>query len=194
MITDNKQSDKISKWHYIALKRVPTDDRFSHPIRSLSRLFRGITSNDNGDFFCLGCLHSFWIDNVLKKHERLCIKHDYCHIEMPTEDNNAIKYSHGEKSLKAPWVIYVDFECLLIKQQSCQNNPNDSYIEKKSIHEACGYSTDLVSSFDSKQYKHGYYRGRDFTKKFCEDLKEHVIKIINLFKKDMIPLTDEEII
>ena len=59
MITDNKQSDKISKWHYIALKRVPTDDRFSHPIRSLSRLFRGITSNDNGDFFCLGCLHSF---------------------------------------------------------------------------------------------------------------------------------------
>ena len=49
---------------------------------------------------------------------------------MPTEDNNAIKYSHGEKSLKAPWVIYVDFECLLIKQQSCQNNPNDSYTEK----------------------------------------------------------------
>ena len=110
--------------------RVPTDDGFNHPIRSLSRLFRGITSNDNGDFHGLGCLHSFRTDNVLKKHEKLCIKHDYCHIEMPTEDNNTIKYSHGEKSLKVPWLIYVDFECLLIKLQSCQNNTNDSYIKK----------------------------------------------------------------
>ena len=49
---------------------------------------------------------------------------------MPNNDNNALKYNHGEKSLKAPWVIYADFKCLPIKQQSCQNNPNDSYTEK----------------------------------------------------------------
>ena len=47
------------KWHYIALKSVRTDDGFNRPIRSLSRLFRGITANNNGDFYCLGCLHSF---------------------------------------------------------------------------------------------------------------------------------------
>ena len=29
------------------------------------------------------------------------------------------------------FTIYADLECLLIKQQSCQNNPNDSYTEKK---------------------------------------------------------------
>ena len=77
---------------------------------------------------------------------------------MPTEDNNTLKYNHGEKSLKVPWVIYADFECLLVEQQSCQNNPNDSYTERKAIHEACGYSIDLVSS---KQDKHSYYRGRE---------------------------------
>ena len=33
------------KWHYIALKSECTDDGFNRPIRSLSRLFRGITSN-----------------------------------------------------------------------------------------------------------------------------------------------------
>ena len=38
---------------------VRTDDGFNRPIRSLSRLFRGITSNNHGDFYCLGCLHSF---------------------------------------------------------------------------------------------------------------------------------------
>ena len=39
------------KWHYIALKSEHTDDGFNRPIRSLSRLFRGITANHNGDFY-----------------------------------------------------------------------------------------------------------------------------------------------
>ena len=86
----------------------------------------------------MGSLHSFRADDALKKHGRICDNHDYYHVEMPTEDNNTIKYNPGEKSLKAPWAIYVDFECLLVEQQSCQNNPNDSYTEGKAIHEACG--------------------------------------------------------
>ena len=107
MINGNKQSDEIDKWHYIALKSIHTDDRFK-PIRSLSALFRGIRSNKNGDFYCLGCLHSFRTDNVLKKRERLFNNHDYCHVEMLTDDNNTLKYNHGEKSLRLPWVIYAD--------------------------------------------------------------------------------------
>ena len=47
MITDNKQSDEINKWHYITLKSLPTDNGFHQPIRSLSGLFRGITSSNN---------------------------------------------------------------------------------------------------------------------------------------------------
>ena len=142
----------------------------------------------------MGCLHSFRTDNKLKKHERLCNNHDYCHVEMPTRDNNTLKYNHGEKSLKVPWVIYADFECLLIKEQSCQNNPKESYTERKSVHESCGYSIDLASSFDLKQDKDSFYRGRDCAKTFCEDLKKHAINIINFKEKDMIPLTDKEII
>ena len=51
MITDGK------KRHYIALKSEPTDDGFNRPIKSLSKLLRGITSNHGGDFCCLNCLH-----------------------------------------------------------------------------------------------------------------------------------------
>ena len=57
---------------------------------------------------------------------------------MPTQFNKTLKYNHGEKSLKTPFVIYADLECLLIKQKSCQNNLNESYTERKSIHEPCG--------------------------------------------------------
>ena len=34
---------------------------------------------------------------------------------MPTKDNNIIKYNHGEKSMKVPFIIYADLECLLEK-------------------------------------------------------------------------------
>ena len=42
---------------------------------------------------------------------------------MPKQIERILKYAHGEKSLKAPIVIYLDLECLLKKEQSCQSNP-----------------------------------------------------------------------
>ena len=76
------------------------------------------------------------------------------------------------------------------KKQSCGNNPNESYTERKVMHEPCGYSLDLVCSFDSKQSKHTFYRGKDCIKRFCSDLKELGTKVVNYEQKEMIPLTD----
>ena len=96
MITNGK------KWHCLA-------------VRSLSALLRGITSSNNGDFYCLNCFHSYRAHNKLKKHERVCNNHDYCHVDMPKE-HEKIKYLPGEKSLKAPFIICADLECLLKKR------------------------------------------------------------------------------
>ena len=50
---------------------------------------------------------------------------------MPDEDNKILKYAHGEKSIRAPFIIYADLECLLDKFHSCQNNLEKSYTGKK---------------------------------------------------------------
>ena len=68
------------------------------------------------------CLRSFRTDNAPKRHERLCDNNDYCNVEMPTPGNKLLRYNLGEKSLKTPFAIYADLECLLIKQQFRQNN------------------------------------------------------------------------
>ena len=102
---------------------------------------------------------------------------------MHTQFNKTLKYNYGEKSLKTPFVIYADLECLLIKQKSCQNNLNESYTERKAIREPCGYALTLVSSFDSKQNKCSFYRRKDCIKRFCSDLKETGTKIITKKKK-----------
>ena len=41
------------KWHYLVVKK-------------LSALLRGITCNNNGDFYCINCLHSFRTKDELK--------------------------------------------------------------------------------------------------------------------------------
>ena len=68
---------------------------------------------------------------------------------MPNEDNKILKYNHGEKSLKAPAIIYADLDCLLEKMHSCENNLEKSYAEKKTKHTPSGYSLFTNCSFDA---------------------------------------------
>ena len=129
-------------------------------VKSLSRLLRGITSNNNGDFYCLNCFHSYRTKETLKKHEKVCKDHDYCYVKMPKEDQK-IKYSLGEKSLKVPFTIIADLKCILLKTSSCQNNPGKSYTERKAKHELSGYSWIICCSFNASMNGRGYYRGKD---------------------------------
>ena len=118
----------ISKYNHkhknqVILLMITDDGERRHyfAVRSLSALLRGISSSNNGDFYCLNCFHSYSTLNKLKKYERVCNNHDYCHIDMPEEGKNILKYTPREKSLKAPFIIYTDLECLLKKQK---NNVN----------------------------------------------------------------------
>ena len=111
---------------------------------------------------------------------------------MPTKNNNIIKYNHGEKSMKLPFLIYADLECLLEKMSTCINNNNESSTTKINKRVPSGYSIFSHCSFDKSKNNLNYYRKDDCMNKFCKDLREHVTKIINYEKKKMIPLTTEE--
>ena len=148
------------KWHYLVVK-------------NLSGLLRGTTSNHKEDFYCLNCFHSYRTENKLESHKKICENHDYCHAEMPTKDNNIIKYNYGEKSMKVPFIIYADLECLLEKMSICINNPNESSTTKINKHTPSGYSIFTSCSFDESKNKLNHYKGKDCMKKFCKDLKEH---------------------
>ena len=107
---------------------------------------------------------------------------------MPTKDNKIIKYNQGEKSIKLPFVVYADLECLLEKMSTCQNNPRESSTAKINKHAPSGYSLFTHCPFDKSKNKLDHYRGKDCMKKFCKDLRTHATKIINYEKKKMIPL------
>ena len=163
MITDGE------KWHYIAVKR-------------LSTLSREITGNNHGDFYCLNCFQSYTTENKLKKHKNVCENHDYCYVEIPEEDNKILKYNEEEESMRVPFSIYADLECLLEKSSTNKINK----------HTPSGYSFFTHCSFDTTKDKRDYYRGKNCMENFCLDLREHATKIINYEKKEMIPLLKRE--
>ena len=77
--------------------------------------------------------------------------------------------------------------------QYCQNNPKNSYTERKAKHEPSGDAWSLIRSFDDTKNKSYFYRRKYCIEKFWEDLKELGMEIINFKKKEMKPLTNKEI-
>ena len=110
MIADGK------KWHYLA-------------ITNLSALLAKKSSNHDEDFYCLNCFNSYTTKNNLKEHEEICHNHNSCRIEMPKWVEKILKYNPREKSLKAPFAIYLDLECSLKDQPHQNNNLEESYTE-----------------------------------------------------------------
>ena len=121
MITDGE------KWHYLT-------------VRSLPALFRRITDNNHGDFYCLNCFRAYTTENKLESHKKVCENHDYCCIEMPNEGNKILKYNHREKSMKALFIIYADLESLLEKMNTFYDSPQKSSTTKINKHAPSGYS------------------------------------------------------
>ena len=117
--------------------------------QKLSPLLRRITSKHEGDFYCLNCFHLYSTKNKLKTHKNISENNDYCYVEMPKEDNKILKYNHGERSIKVPFIIYADVESLLEKLRTCRNNLKKLSTTKINKHTPSSYSLFTNCSFDT---------------------------------------------
>ena len=71
---------------------------------------------------------------------------------MPNEDNKIIKYNQGEKSIKSPFIIYADLECLLEKISTCYNNLEEPSREHAT--KIINYEKKDMISLTAKEEKH----------------------------------------
>ena len=65
-------------WHYLVVKSLPG-------------LLKGITSSHKENFYCLNCFCEYSTKIKLEEHKKICENHEYCHVEMPNENNKIIK-------------------------------------------------------------------------------------------------------
>ena len=142
-----KSKHNLNREEQVILLMISSGEKCHYTaVTRLSGLLKGVTYNHHDDFYCLNCFHAFRTKNKLEDHY-------YCHVEMPTKDNSIIKYNQGEKSIKLPFVVYADLECLLEKMSTCQNNPNKSSTTEINKHTPSGYSIFTHCSFDKTKKK-----------------------------------------
>jgi len=89
--------------------------------------------------------------------------------ELPREGENKIKFKNLHKQMKAPFVVYADFESLIRKIHGCAKEGQATI--KSEAHEPCGFLYVIVKS-DSQTHGPFVYRGKDACR-FLVNLQYH---------------------
>ena len=111
---------------------------------------------------------------------------------MLSENTKILEYNQYQKSGKPSFIIYAELECIIERTDRCKNNPENSSTTKASKHIPSLFLMSTIWSFHGIENKDDAYRGKDCVERFCEFLREHVMKIINFKKKKMKLLTKEQ--
>ena len=150
---------------------------------------------NNKTFYCMLCLSRFTKAHVLVEHEKYCngVNGRPTRIEMPEEGKNNLSFNNYHKQMKAPYIIYADFEAVVRKYKGCERGPDyvnknksKCYTEKTEHHEACGYSFVIVRS-DGQVTGPFVYRGENAVKSFLrrmvtvkDKIRENLSKVTPL--------------
>ncbi|XP_078367166.1 uncharacterized protein LOC144651146 [Oculina patagonica] len=145
-------------------------------VKRVSALLFDQTKNATKKHFCMLCLTGFTRADLLENHEKYCngMNGRPTRIEMPEEGKNTLSFQNHHKQMRAPYVIYADFEALVRKISGCEIGPESkqkSYTEKTEQHEACGFAYTVVRS-DGRNKRPVVYRGENAVEVFLNCLQE----------------------
>ena len=80
--------------------------------------------------FCRYCLQAFNIEEILKRHIKDCFKiNDKKRIIMPKSGEH-VKFKIFERKIASPFLIYADFESILVPENNGKQDPEDCYTNK----------------------------------------------------------------
>ena len=104
--------------------------------------------------FCRYCLEAFRTAEKLKCDINNCLKINGKQSFKMSKMGEYIKFKNSGRKIKSPFMIYADFESILVPEDNEKQNLNESYTNKYQKHVACSYGYKLVCADDkfSKPY------------------------------------------
>ena len=155
-----------------------------------------INNHGHKRHFCLNCFNSFNSPETLETYKEYCYENESVKTLMPPP-GTYLRFKNFYHSEKAPFVIYADFECKIIRMDNCDPDPNKSYTKKYQKHEPVSFCY-YIKSFNESVYES---RIRSYIKEtpkhadaidvFIKWLEEDVKAIANIKPKQMI-FTEED--
>ena len=184
--------------HQISLLELEDGDDYDYVfIKDYDKLIGCQTNKHKAKVYhCFHCRHGFESQELLDEHiEKGCMAVEGQQIEMPSFDEDDpdkffIKFKNHYKKLKAPFVIYADFECLTTRTGTVSTK--EIKTDKYQHHRPCGFMINVVSSFDGASEPY-LYRGEDCMDVFVKKMIEVKDKIMEKMKenKDIIMRADD---
>ena len=93
-----------------------------------------------------------------------------------------VKFKNFQRKIKSPFMIYEDFESILVPEDNGKHNPNESYINKYQKHVACSYKLVFVNDKSSKPFK--WYLGQNAIYNFLSSIIEESKYCSDVMKKN----------
>ena len=93
--------------------------------------------------FCPYCVHAFITKDVVKRHIKDCFKINGKQTVNINEKSEHVKFKNFERKLKSSFIIYTDFESILVLEDNKKQTTNESYTNKYQEHVACSYGYKL---------------------------------------------------
>ena len=157
-------------------------------IRNLNRLWFSLTKYKGKKFFCVYCLHGFLREDLLLEHEPHCSKNGPQRIKLPDENNDVLYFKDVQKQLKVPFVIYTDFESILVTCDEQRLDPSVSFTQKTQVHQPSGFCYTVVSEVEAYDTAPVVYRGENAVDKFLDHLL-HEEKRIKEILEHVVPMS-----
>ena len=131
-------------------------------VKKLTALLYDQNRHNESKHFCERCLHGYKTKELLERHKPECkgLLKTATRTEMMKDGENKMSFTNFYKQMKAPYVIYADFECILEKIAGCEPSADKSFTVKTEKHEPCGFSYIAVRS-DGKLFGPFNYRGKE---------------------------------
>lgn len=143
-------------------------------------------------YLCDRCLHYFYSESKRNEHTEECMKLNKCKITLPSEEHKWMKFRNFQFKLENPFIIYADFESLLIdvEKNNESKQPKGSYQMHKPF--SVGYYFQSRCSQLISYYK-SYTSEVDCVNWFIDELHEIAKDVWHVFHEfEPMNLTKEE--
>ena len=84
--------------------------------------------------FCRYCLQAFSTEDMLKRHIKDCFKTNGKQRIIMPKKGTYVKLKNYDRKIKSPFMIYADFESILVPEDNGKQNPKESYLNKYQKH------------------------------------------------------------
>ena len=177
----------------VNLMLISEKDRWQYTaIKSLSRLLTSRnTKHKCKQYFCNNCLLGFTLELSRDEHYSYCIDNETVRVEMPSK-GSTVEFYDGQNQFKVPFMMYADFESILMPVQGpppLAPDPNKPYINIVNRHIPSGWCVYSKFAYGVVKDPLTIYRGKDCVKRFCDYIMHEVHRLYHMFpEKPMDPL------